>query len=70
MEFEWNEPITNTEELFVEDKTEYNIAFDDGVDFLKTLVTSDEFATEMYKKYGYKIDVKHIASLLRDKYRV
>lgn len=70
MEFEWNETVGRLDDLFVEDKTEYNIAFDDGVDFLKTVITSDEFATELYKRYGYKIDVKHIALLLRDKYRV
>jgi hypothetical protein len=37
---------------------------------MRTIITSDDFSLELYRKYGYKIDNRHIQSLLDDKYRI
>lgn len=71
MEFEWNESAGKLDELFENESSDaYNEGFDAGIDFLRTIVTSDEFAFEMYKRYKYKIDNKDIVVLLKDKYNV
>lgn len=69
--FEWSEDMSKLDGLFEDNnKNEYNKGFDDGIDFMRTIITSDDFSLELYRKYGYKIDNRHIQSLLDDKYRI
>jgi len=69
--FEWSEDMSKLDGLFDDNnKNEYNKGFDDGIDFMRTIITSDDFSLELYRKYGYKIDNRHIQSLLEDKYRI
>jgi hypothetical protein len=69
--FEWSEDMSKIDGLFDDNnKNEYNKGFDDGIDFMRTIITSDDFSLELYRKYGYKIDNRHIQSLLDDKYRI
>jgi hypothetical protein len=69
--FEWSEDMSKLDGLFDDNnKNEYNKGFDDGIDFMRTIITSDDFSLELYRKYGYKIDNRHIQSLLDDKYRI
>ena len=69
--FEWSEDMSKIDALFNNpNNNEYNKGFDDGMDYLKTIITSDDFSLELYRKYGYKIDNRHIQSLLEDKYRI
>jgi hypothetical protein len=69
--FEWSEDMSKLDVLFDDNnKNEYNKGFDDGIDFMRTIITSDDFSLELYRKYGYKIDNRHIQSLLDEKYRI
>jgi len=70
--FEWSEDMSKLDALFNanNNNNEYNKGFDDGIDFMRTIITSDDFSLELYRKYGYKIDNRHIQSLLEDKYRI